>query len=204
MKPIHWIAVVLTILLGIAILDGLRIYDKASVAAGQYEEALTQERVNNAALTLQISESEAKVGQANTIIAERDKAIGQMTNTIGQKDGELDKIRGTWSKLSAECVQKLQELDATWAQKFSLSEAIIAEKDKVISAWAVKFDAQVVISESWKQKYDSELHLRTLAEKGWKASENKLRWARVVGNIKSGLIVGTLGYIGLNILTKGK
>jgi hypothetical protein len=42
-----------------------------------------------------------------------------------------------------------------------------------------------------------------LAEKGWKASERKLRWARIVGNVKTGLIVGALGYVGYSAL-KGK
>jgi hypothetical protein len=203
-KPIYWISLALALALGIAVCDGLRIRDKASVAAGKYEEALTQARVNGEALTLQIAKMTEIVGQANKEIAEKIETIGHMTNDIGQRDKELDKIRGTWSKLSAECVQKLHELDATWIQKFSLSEAIIAEKDKVIAAWAAKYDAQVVISESWKQKYESELHLRTLAEKGWGLANSKIQKQAIVGNIKTGIILAAAGYVGLNILTKGK
>jgi hypothetical protein len=203
-KPIYWIALALAIALGIAVCDGLRIRDKDSVVAGQYQEALAIAKANDAALTLQIAKMTAIVGQKDKEIAEKIETIGHMTNAIGQKDKELDKIRATWSTLSAECVQKLHELDATWGQKFSIAEAIIAEKDKIITAWTAKFDAQVTISESWKQKYESELHLRTLAEKGWGLADAKIKKQVIVGNIKTGIILAAAGYIGLNMLTKGK
>jgi chromosome segregation ATPase len=199
-KPIYWISLTLAIAFGFAVCDGLRIRDKYSISIGNYQAALDQSKRDGAALTLQIAKANEIVGQQNAIVIERDKAIGHLTNTIGQKDGELDKIRGTWSKLSAECVQNLKELDATWAQKFSLAQNIIEKKDAIISAWAAKYAAQVTVSESWKQKYNSELHLRTLAEKGWKASERKLRWTRVMGNIKTGIIIAAAIKIGADMI----
>jgi hypothetical protein len=199
-KPIYVIAVTLAIAFGFAVCDGLRIRDKYSISIGNYQAALDQSKRDGAALTLQIAKANEIVGQQNAIIIERDKAIGHLTNTIGQKDGELDKIRGTWSKLSAECVQNLKELDATWAQKFSLAQNIIEKKDAIISAWAAKYAARVAISDAWKSKYEGELHLRTLAEKGWKSAEGKLRWTRVMGNIKSGLVLAAAGYIGFKYI----
>jgi hypothetical protein len=204
MKTIHWIAIMLTICLAIAIGDGLRIRDKASVLAGRYQEAAAIAKANEKSLTTQISRMTEIVGQKDKIIAEKIEIIGHMTNDIGQKDKELDKIRGTWSKLSTECQAKLLELDTTWAQKFSLSEAIVAEKDKVISAWAAKYAAQVIISDAWKQKYESEGHLRTISEQGWKLANRKLKTRSIIGNIKTGAIIAAAGYIGLNMLTKGK
>jgi hypothetical protein len=203
MKKIHWIALALAIAFGIAVCDGLRIRDKASVVVGRYQEAAAIAEADAKIKDALIAKQNTIIGQKDKEIAEKIKIIGQKTNAIGQKDKELDKIRGTWPKLSADCRAKLLELDNTWAQKFSLSEAIIAEKDKVISAWAVKFNAQVVISESWKAKYDAECRLLQLATQGWKVAERKLRWTRVMSTVKSGLIVGTLGYIGYSAI-KGK
>jgi len=203
-RIIYWIALGLALAFGVAVCDGLKIRDKASVAAGQYQGALAVAKANEAVLTLQIAKMNEVVGQQNAIIAEKNEAIGHMTNAIGQKDKELDKIRGTWSTLSAECQAKLHELDTAWAQKFSLSEAIIAEKDKIISAWAVKYDAQVTISESWKQKYENELHLRTLAENGWNTVNKKLKKQAIASNVKTGIIIAAIGYVGLSMLTKGK
>lgn len=207
-KPIYWIALALVIAFGIAVCVGLRILDEPSVAAGQHQEALAVAKANNAALTLQIGRMTAIVGQKDQEIAEKNEAIGHMTNTIGQKDSNLEalgqklKQLETSGDLSAQ-VANLKEQVKAWSEKFTLAQSVIAEKDAIIADWTAKLAAQVTISESWKQNYNSELHLRTLAEKGWKASENKLRWTRVLSNIKSGLICGAIGYIGYSAI-KGK
>jgi len=202
-KVAWWIALVLALAFGVAVCDGLRIRDKASVVVGRYQEAAAIAEADAKIKDALIAKQNTIIGQKDKEIAEKIKIIGQKTNAIGQKDKELDKIRGTWPKLSADCRAKLLELDNTWAQKFSLSEAIIAEKDKIISAWAAKYAAQVIISDAWKQKYESELHLRTISERGWKVAERKLRWTRAMSTMKSGLIVGCLGYIGYSVI-KGK
>jgi chromosome segregation ATPase len=204
-KPIYWIALTLALALGIAVCDGLRIRDKGSAIAGQYEEALTQARVNGEALTIQIAKMTEIVGQKDKEIAERDKAIGQMTNTIGQKDSDLTQLAQKLHTLEANGdlpaqVANLKEQVAVWSSKFTLAQAVIAEKDAIISAWAAKYAAQVVISDAWKSKYEGELHLRTLAEKGWEASERKLKWTRVMGNIKTGIIIAAAIKIGADMI----
>jgi len=207
-RPVYWIALGLALALTVAVIDGLRLHDKYSIAIGKYEEVLTQERVNGKALTTQIAQMTAIVGQKDKEIAERDKAIGQMTNAIGQKDANLEALGQKLKQLEISGdlpaqVANLKEQVKAWSDKFSLAQAVIAEKDAIIADWAAKYDAQVTISESWKQKYEGETRLRTLAEKGWKASERKLRWTRVMSNIKSGLIVGAIGYLGYSAI-KGK
>ena len=207
-RPIYFIALALAIAFGIAVVDGLRIRDKYSISIGNYQAELVSSKKDGAALTLQIAKANEIVGQQNTIIAERDKAIGHLTNTIGQRDAELtelvQKMHGLEAKgdLPAQ-VANLKEQIAVWSSKFSVAQAVIAEKDKVIAAWAAKFDAQVTISESWKAKYDAECRLLQLATQGWKASERKLRWTRVMGNVKSGLVLAAAGYIIFNAI-KGK
>ena len=204
-KPIYLVTLALALAFGIAVRDGLRIRDKASVVAGQYEEALTQERVNGKALTLQIAKANEVVAQKNTIIAEKNAAIGHLTNAIGRKDSDLTQLVQKMHRLEVNGdlpaqVANLKAQIAAWSSKFTLAQAVIAEKDKVISAWAAKFNAQVVISESWKAKYDAECRIRHLAEQGWKASESKLRWTRVMGNIKSGAVIAAAGYIIFNAI----
>jgi hypothetical protein len=203
-RRIYLITLALALAFGIAVCDGLRIRDKASVIAGRYQEAAAIAKADAKLKDALIAKQNTIIGQKNKEIAEKNEVIGQKTNAIGQKDKELDKIRGTWSTLSADCQTRLRELDTTWAQKFSLSEAIVAEKDKVISAWAAKYAAQVIISDAWKQKYESEGHLRTISEQGWKLANRKLKTRSIIGNIKTGAIIAAAGYIGLNMLTKGK
>ena len=201
-KPIHWITLALALAFGIAVCDGLCLHNKASVAAGKYEEALTQERVNGKALTLQIAKANEIVGQQNTIIAERDKAIGHLTNTIGQRDADLVTLGGrlAQAKTDTDRVPILTAMVENWRAQYNTATLIIAEKDKVISAWAAKFAAQVTVSESWKAKYDAECRLLQLATQGWKASERKLRWTRVMGNVKTGIIIAAAIKIGSDMI----
>ena len=184
------------------------LHDKNSVLRGQLGEAKNIAKADAKLKDALIAKQNTIIGQANKEIAEKDKAIGHMTDAIGQKDSDLtqlvQKLHGLEAvgDLAAQ-VANLKEQVAVWSSKFSLAQEVIAEKDKVIAAWAAKYDAQVTISESWKQKYEGETRLRMLAEKGWKASERRLRWTRIVGNVKSGLIVGALGYLGYSAI-KGK
>jgi len=204
-RPIYFIALALAIAFGIAVVDGLRIRDKYSISIGNYQAELVSSKKDGAALTLQIAKANEIVGQQNTIIAERDKAIGHLTNTIGHRDADLVTLGGrlAQAKTDTDRVPILTAMVENWRAQYNTATLIIAEKDKVISAWAAKYDAQVTISESWKQKYEGELHLRTLAEKGWKSAEGRLRWTRVMGNVKTGLILGSIAYFGYSAI-KGK
>ena len=204
-KPIYWVALGLALALTVAVCDGLRLHDKYSIAIGKYEEALTQERVNGKALTIQIAQMTETVGQRDKEIAEKVETIGHMTNAIGRKDANLEALGQKLKQLEISGdlpaqVANLKEQVKAWSDKFSLAQSVIAEKDAIISACAAKYDAQVTISESWKAKYDAECRLLQLATQGWKSAEGKLRWTRVMSNIKSGLIVGALGYIGYSAI----
>jgi len=194
-KPVYWIALGLVLALTVAVCDGLRLHDKYSIAIGKYEEALTQERVNGKALTIQIAQMTETVGQRDKEIAEKVETIGHMTNAIGRKDSNLEALGQKLKQLEISGdlfaqVANLKEQVKAWSEKFTLAQSVIAEKDAIIADWSAKYSAQVTISESWKQKYEGETRLRTLAEKGWKASERKLRWARIGSNIEKLVILG--------------
>jgi len=207
-KPVYWIALGLALALTVAVCDGLRLHDKYSIAIGKYEEALTQERVSGKALTTQIAQMTAIVGEKDKLIAEKNEVIGHMTNAIGRKDANLEALGQKLKQLEISGdlpaqVANLKEQVKAWSDKFSLAQTVIAEKDAIIADWSAKYDAQVTISESWKQKYEGESRLRTLAEKGWKVAERKLKWTRIVGNLKTGLILAAVAAVGYEEL-KGK
>jgi hypothetical protein len=202
-KLIYFVVLGLALALTISVCDGLRYKEKTSVLIGNLEQVLIQERLNAA-------EQDKIIAAKNIVIAEQDKklitsaqVIGHMTKAIGQKDAELDKIRGTWSILSAECQFKLHELDDTWGGKYRLLEGVVVEKDKQITAWAGKYDAQVVISDAWKAKFEGAQRLLTISASVNKSLIRKVKTQAIIGNIKTGAVVAAAGYIIFNAI-KGK
>ena len=208
MKPASWIILALILALGVAVYDGCRIRDKASIAIGKYQEAIEQAKKLDAEKDKAIVNQQAIIVLKDKLISESVQEITVINTAIGAKDSAIAGLKDKLKVLEAAGdlsgqVANLQEQVRVWAEKFSLAESIIAEKDKIIADWAAKFTAQVEISEAWKAKYESEAHLRTLAESGWKLSERKLKRTKIMSNVKTGLVVGALGYFTFSAI-KGK
>jgi hypothetical protein len=150
-------------------------------------------------------------------IAEKGKEIDKLTKDIAiiianshkptpaeiAKDKELAELRKSWANLSAECQARLHELDKVWSDKFDLTvkryEGVIFTLN---STWSKKFDAQVVISQSWEKKFNIEHSLRLLADTALGAADAKIRILQFGGNIKTILVVVASGYIGYRLITK--
>jgi len=199
-KPSYVIIAALVVAVVILSVVLSKTIDKTSVRIGNLEQAITQERVI-------VAEKDKIIAAQNIVIAEQDKklytseqVIGHMTTAIGQRDRELGEIRGTWSKLSTECQFKLRELDNVWSAKFTLLEGIVVEKDKQITAWAGKHDAQVAISDAWKAKYEGSQRLLSISMGLNKSLIRKVRTQAILGNIKTGAVVAAAGYIILNAI----
>lgn len=205
-KRDYWIALALALALTVAVCDGRRTSNAYSVAmkiekdsnkklVAEKDKIIVDAQKQIILQTVKIAELLGNAGKPSPSEVAKDKTIAEQQRKIAAFEEQGDLV-GALAASKAE--------SRAWAEKFLLAE----ERHKTAlfdlnTAWAVKYEVQITISESWKQKYNSELHLRTLAEKGWKAAERKLRWTRVMGNIKSGLIVGALGYIGYSTI-KGK
>lgn len=206
-KPTAWIALFLALALTVAVCDGLRIRDKASVIAGQYEEALNVAKANSDVLNLQIAEMNKIVGQKDKEIVRLNESISIIYTDIGNRDMDiadlLVKLREAEANndLPAQ-VANLKEQVRIWSEKFTLAESVIAEKDNIIASWAAKYDAQVTISETWKAQYESEVHLRTLAEEGWNVTARKLRKASIGNNLKTIVIYAGAVIVGLEVIKK--
>ena len=208
-RPIYWVALGLALALTVAVCDGLRLHDKYSIAIGKYEEALTQAKTLNAEKDKAIVDAKATITLQTAKIAELLGNAGMPTATEIAQDKIIAEQKRRLAEFEAQgnlpaALEAAKSEIQAWSDKFTLAEGRHeTELFDLNAAWTVKYNAQVTISESWKQKYEGETRLRMLAEKGWKASERKLRWARIVRNVKTGLIVGALGYVGYSAL-KGK
>lgn len=182
-----------------------RIGDKYSRLEGQYQEALRITRIDAEILNQTIAEKEKAIAALDKRLVASAQAVGHLTGAIGQKDSDLAGLDAKLkdAKTDAERVPILRAEVAAWAEKFNLAELTIAEKDKQIEAWEAKFSSQVTISESWKQKFENEARLHEISRDEISALKARLISTRLVGTLKSGLIVAAIGYIGYQAI-RGK
>ncbi|MCJ7828620.1 MAG: hypothetical protein MUP81_02635 [Dehalococcoidia bacterium] len=208
-RPIYWIALALVLALTVAVCDGLRLRDKYSIAIGKYQEALKAVNALNVEKDKTIADAQKQITLQTAKIAELLGNAGKPSPSEIEKDKVIVALKQKNAALAAAGDYKAAyegaqvEIQA-WAEKFTLAE----ERHKMElfdlnAAWQGKFNAQAVISESWKARFEGEVRLRTLAEKGWKASERKLKWTRIIGNVKTGLILAAIAAVGYEEL-RGK
>jgi len=204
-KLIHVVALCLALALTYAVCDSLRLRDKASVIAGQYEEALKVAKANYALLDKEILDQRVVIEEKDKAIAKLNQSISIVYTDIGHRDRDiadlLVKLREAEANndLPAQ-VANLKEQVRAWSEKFTLAQAIISEKDEIISSWALKYAAQVTISDSWKAKYESENHLRLLAEEGWNVTAKRLQRSSLSNGIKTAIIYAGCVVVGLEVI----
>jgi len=180
-----------------------KITDKYSRLVGQYEQMRKAYDADAILKDSLIAAKEKAIAELDKKLYTSEQVIGHMTTAIGQKDRELADIRGTWANLSTECRFKLRELDDTWGGKYRLLEGVVVEKDKQITAWAGKYDAQLEITESYKSQLAGTERLLTISQSLNKALVRKAKVQAVVSNIeKVGL--GILGAYVVYDKLKGK
>jgi len=206
-RALPWIALALVLMLGVAVCDGLRTRDKYSVLIGQKDEAL---RARDAV----IAEKDKQITAANGTIAVQTSKINALlesaalpTEAEKAKDAKikaLDKQLAS-AKTDAEKVPVLEGLVAEWQGKFTLSEQ--RRKDELTALnreWQVKYDAQIQISDSWKDKYEAEHRVLGLSEKALASANRKVKQSQIFSNVKTGALVGAAVYIIADALNGSK
>lgn len=210
-KPIYWIALFLALALTVAVCDGLRIRDKASVIAGQYEEALNVAKANYALLDKEILDQRAVIEEKEKAIAKLNESISIIYTDISDKDENITDLVRKLHELEMASVESadlpaqianLKEQVRVWSEKFTLAESIIAEKDNIIASWAAKYAASVQIGDAWKIQCSNEKHLRLLAEEGWNVTARKLKKSSIGNNLKTIVIYAGAVIVGLEVIKK--
>jgi hypothetical protein len=152
-----------------------------------------------------------QIAEQAKIIGQMDKAIGLLRGAIGTKDGAIkDKDKEivglsdelARAKTDAERVPILTKLVDEWTQKFRISETKIKDYDGIIFSLNKKYESQVVISGSWKYKYDDMSKLNAENEALVGMLRRDLGVARIVGGVKSAAVVALGAYIIYSLIKK--
>ena len=215
-RAIYYIAAGLALALTVSVCDGLKTVDKYSKLTGQYEEALKAQKALVAEKDKAIVVQQAAIAELDKKLYTSAQVIGQMTTAIGQAQASEAAAAAESAKLKADVQPVIDANPKLKAFVFSL-ESRLAQKDgiiltleardvervKQIAAWQGKYDAQVVISESWKAQYEGANRLLTISADLNKSLIRKVKTQTILGNIKTGAVVAAAGYIIFNAI-KGK
>lgn len=182
-----------------------KITDQLSLLKGRYEEAEHIAAANNAILDKKILEQEGVIAEQDKVIIKLNKSVSIIYTDIGHRDRDIADLLAKLREAEANNdlpaqIANLKEQVRIWSEKFTLAQAVIAEKDDIIASWATKYASQIQISDSWKLKYESENHLRLLAEEGWNLTAKKLSRSSWANGIKTAIIYAGCVVVGLEVI----
>jgi hypothetical protein len=138
---------------------------------------------------------QGSIDSANTIIANLEGKQGEATNAIGHLTTALGQ-----AKTDAERVPILTSLVDEWKGKFTLAQAQIAEKDKVIFSLTTQYHNEISVSANYKSLYESEHTLRLKCEEGIGLSDKRI--ASLTKQVKLWKGIGVIAVIATALLKK--
>jgi hypothetical protein len=129
---------------------------------------------------------QAALLKAEETITQKDAEIAERDKSIVAKNAQVAALKATLHDLqAAEPVQPELEKEplvinlraqiGNLSQALSISAEVIALKDGQLAAWSAKFDAQVMISETWRTRYENERTLRGACESMFKTAEHQIK-----------------------------
>lgn len=169
---------VVAILAVVFLMRSCNLYDEVSVLKGKHGAL----QIAYADLDLKskatIEANKADIAARDAVIDEAGRTIIDAEGKIRDKDKRILNLEEAFTQLGENKDAKIINLQAQlsiWKEKFTLAEAIIAGKDKIIFSLTAKYDAQVKISTEWEASYYRQVELHQIAldrisvmEKEWK------------------------------------
>lgn len=189
--PWVWALILGLVLLNLALWDrACGLSDKYKLARDDYNELRAATDADHALAVGHIAELNNAIVSADATIVNLEKVITQKNKDITLLSARLAEIVGQEPPTTPEIeampiVVSLRAQVGTLTRMYSISVDIINEKDRVIDLWSKKFDAQVTISETFKQMYDKEHALRLASEGLFKIAEHKLKMSNAWSTVKT-------------------
>ena len=190
------------LIIAILFLRSCSLYDANSILKGRYIELQRIAAADHAILTKEIGHLTNDIAQRDVQISRLRESITVINTALVESDRDLATLRASWSNLSAECVQKLQELDSAWIEKELLYKQEISAERRVTEQWVIKYNNAIKIGDSWKQDRDNEYALRLLCEKRIGKLEGSFRWTKFWRTGTTLLAVAGIGFAGYTLIKK--
>ena len=189
---------VVAILAVVFLMRSCNLYDEVSVLKGKHEALQTAYADLDLKSKATIEAHKADIAARDGVIDEAGRTIIDAEGKIRDKDERILNLEEAFTQLGENKDAKIINLQAQvsiWKEKFTLAEAIIAGKDKIIFSLTAKYDAQVKISTEWEASYCRQVELHQIALDRISVMEKKWVGINLGSNAKTGLIIGLILYL---------
>ena len=204
MNDLKYVTVIGLLIVGIAFLglDKCGSDRRVDELRGQYEEASRIAEVEKRIKEETIREQQEKIGTLDATIVVLNTTIAKKEENIGQLGGTIVNLEEEFSNLTDkdEKIANLVSQVTIWKEKFTLSQGIIKDKDSVIFSLNGKYDAQVKISFSYKDMYESVQDVLVIRDKQVKELEKINRRLKLASGLKTGIVVTMAGVVLYSLL----
>ncbi len=144
----------------------------------------------------------AEIQRQDILIKASQKAVADLNANLGAQDTQIAALNQSLANAQsdAERVPILTAQVKAWSDKFTLAQGIIAEQEKQLAAWGVKYADAIKIGESWKAQYEGQSRLYEIAKSEISALKGQLRTAGITGKIKTGLVLTAAGVVAYTLI----
>lgn len=142
-----------------------------------------------------LSENSAKkIKEFDTKITIAETEIASLSLSLEEKDKNIEELEKDYPKLTDkdEKIANLQAQIREWKAKFSLAQATIKEKDKIIFSLTEKYEQQAMLTYECEGLLSKETELRLLAEKRIETLHKSITASYFTGKVKTVLIGGLI------------
>ena len=196
---------VVAILAVVFLMRSCNLYDEVSVLKGKHEALQIAYADMDLKSKATIEASKADIAARDGVIEEAGRTIIDAEGKIEDKDKKILRLEEAFTQLGENKDAKIINLQAQvsiWKEKFTLAQAIIADKDKIIFNLTAKYDAQVKISAEWEVSYYRQVELHQIALDRISVMEKEWKGIQFGSNLKTYLIAAAGAAIVYSLVKK--
>ena len=175
---------------------------KVDELKGQYKEASRIAKIERQIKEETIKEQQGKIEKLtnkievrNAEIVKKEQANVKLDGSVADLEREFDDLEQQDAKIG-----NLMQQVEVWKEKFALAQSIIADKDEIIFSLTEKYDAQLVISNSYKDLYETLVVNTKKLEKIVTAQDRQIKRFRLTSGLKTGVVIGLAGLVVYGVL----
>lgn len=162
-------------------LDRLKGQHEEHSKVATLERQLKEEIINDQ--QEEIEKQDLLIAKTNKEVEIKNRLVSKLDSTIADLEDEF----GNLEQQDAKIGNLLQQVEA-WKEKFSLAQGIIADKDSDIFSINKKYEAQLIVSNQYKELYESSLGEIKILKDINKAQDWQIKKLRLTSNLKTGIV----------------